>query len=65
LFAKTVFSKLPQELPLVALVQQEKISFCFQGFPLPSGLQFTAPQQNQFSKTKKIGIFAKKYNKNL
>jgi hypothetical protein len=28
LFAKTVFSKPPQELLLVALVQQEKISFC-------------------------------------
>jgi len=26
LFAQAVFSKLPQELPLVALVQQEKIS---------------------------------------
>jgi len=27
LFAKAVFSKPPQELPLVALGQQEKISF--------------------------------------
>ena len=38
LFAKAVFSKPPQELPLVALGQQEKISFGKQGFPLQSGL---------------------------
>jgi hypothetical protein len=37
LFAKAVFSKPPQELPLVALGQQEKISYGSTRLSIPIG----------------------------
>jgi hypothetical protein len=37
LLQKTFFLKPQKELPLVALLQQEKIVFFSPGFPLPSG----------------------------
>jgi hypothetical protein len=49
LFAGAVFSKLPQELPLVALCQQEKISPIFTRLSIAIGARGGSAQLAVFS----------------